>query len=320
MCAAMAEATLLAEGLQFPEGPVAMADGSIILVEIRRGTLTRVAADGTVSIVAECGGGPNGAAVGPDGAMYVCNNGGFEWHEIPGMGFLPGAQPDNYIGGRIQRVDLATGDVSTLYEACDGRPLRGPNDIVFDAHGGFWFTDLGKRHREKRTADLGGVYYATADGSSIVEAAFPLDHPNGIALSPGGDRVYAAETPTGRVWRWDVESPGVLARSSALLAGPAGATLHADLPGYQLLDSMAALADGGLALATLATGCVTIVDANGHIVRQIFPPDPDPMVTNVCFGGPGNATAYVTASLAGKLWAIDLSADGIAGLTLANTA
>ena len=60
---------LVAENLQFPEGPIAMNDGSVILTEIKRGTLTRVAPDGTVSIVAKVGGGPHGAAIGPDGAL-----------------------------------------------------------------------------------------------------------------------------------------------------------------------------------------------------------------------------------------------------------
>ena len=72
------ELKLIADGLQFPEGPVAMADGSVILVEIRRGTLTRVTPDGKRSTVAELGGGPNGTAIGPDGAAYICNN-GFAW-------------------------------------------------------------------------------------------------------------------------------------------------------------------------------------------------------------------------------------------------
>ena len=54
-------------GLQFPEGPVALADGSTLVVEIRRGTLSRVGADGVVTVVADLGGGPNGAAIGPDG-------------------------------------------------------------------------------------------------------------------------------------------------------------------------------------------------------------------------------------------------------------
>ncbi|MCH2100247.1 MAG: SMP-30/gluconolactonase/LRE family protein, partial [Pseudomonadales bacterium] len=58
----------LAKGLRFPEGPIALPGGDVLLVEIARGTLTRVALDGTVSVVANLGGGPNGAAIGPDGA------------------------------------------------------------------------------------------------------------------------------------------------------------------------------------------------------------------------------------------------------------
>ena len=81
----MAEIREITSGLQFPEGPIAMPDGSVILVEIKRGTVSRVAANGKVQVVAKTGGGPNGAAIGPDGKLYVCNNGGFEWHEIGGM-------------------------------------------------------------------------------------------------------------------------------------------------------------------------------------------------------------------------------------------
>ncbi len=97
----MSELTVLATGLRFPEGPIAMADGSVLLVEIARGTLSRVA-DGEVSVVAELGGGPNGAAIGPDGACYVCNNGGFRWIETRNRIF-PGDEPENYSGGRIEK-------------------------------------------------------------------------------------------------------------------------------------------------------------------------------------------------------------------------
>ena len=66
---------IIAEGLAFPEGPVAMPDGSVLFVEIAGGCLSRVLASGKVERVAELGGGPNGAAIGPDGHGYVCNNG-----------------------------------------------------------------------------------------------------------------------------------------------------------------------------------------------------------------------------------------------------
>src|SRR5258708_40343119 len=69
----------LASGLQFPEGPIALPDGSVIVVEMRRQTLSRVTPGGQVEIIAELGGGPNGAALGPDGRLYVANNGGACW-------------------------------------------------------------------------------------------------------------------------------------------------------------------------------------------------------------------------------------------------
>src|SRR5271165_6850535 len=64
----VSEFRVVADGLEYPEGPVYQSDGSILLVEIHKGTLTRVSADGTKQTVANLGGGPNGAAIGPDGA------------------------------------------------------------------------------------------------------------------------------------------------------------------------------------------------------------------------------------------------------------
>ena len=101
------EVTVIATELAFPEGPIALPDGSIVLVEIQAGRLTRVR-DGVKQTIAELGGGPNGAAIGPDGHCYVCNNGGFEWLERNGKTY-PGEQPESYTGGSIQKVDLQTG-------------------------------------------------------------------------------------------------------------------------------------------------------------------------------------------------------------------
>ena len=94
---------IVAEGLAFPEGPVWMEDGSIILVEIAKGCISRVWGDGKTEVIATPGGGPNGAAIGPDGALWVCNNGGFIFHEREGL-VIPGHCPDDYSGGRIERV------------------------------------------------------------------------------------------------------------------------------------------------------------------------------------------------------------------------
>jgi gluconolactonase len=289
------EIVTLATGLRFPEGPVAMPDGSVILVEIARKTLSRVGPDGRVDVLAELGGGPNGAAVGPGGKVYVTNNGGFEWVERPGRLF-PAAQARDYTGGSIQVVDPRTGKFETLYEACDGRRLRGPNDLVFDGAGGFWFTDLGKVR--ERDADRGAVYYARADGSLIREAIFPLERPNGIGLSPDERTLYVVETPTARCWAFRLSAPGEIESANGPYRGEKGRCL-AGLGGYQMFDSLAVDAEGHVCVATLITGAVSDLWPDGSRVDQYRLPDM--MVTNVCFGGPDLRTAFATLSMGGTL-------------------
>ena len=286
---------IVATGLMFPEGPIAMPDGTVLVVEIARGTLSRVTTDGRVEVVAKTGGGPNGAAIGPDGKCYICNNGGFEWVERRGR-IYPGDQADNYAGGRIERVDLDTGEVEVLYTEAGGVPLRGPNDIVFDATGGFWFTDHGKTRARER--DRTGVFYAKADGSHIEEAIFPLEAPNGIGLAPNEDELYVAETPTGRLWAFPLSAPGKLAVERA--DRPDGGRLvRPARQGYFLFDSLAVDADGDVCIATIIDGGITVLSPTGGEPR--FVPMPDRLTTNICFGGPNLETAYITLSATGQL-------------------
>jgi gluconolactonase len=301
----------IANGLRFPEGPIAMPDGSILLVEIERRTLSRVAKDGKVTVVAETGGGPNGAAIGPDGHCYVTNNGGFEWIRDAG-GLRPHTQAKDYTSGSIQRVNLSTGKVESLYTKGPNHKLNGPNDLVFDAHGGFYFTDLGKRR--DREMDQGCVYYAKADGSSIVEIAFPMMTPNGCGLSPDGKVLYVAETWTGRVWAFDIEAPGKVKRQP--WPSPSGGRLVAGVGGFNNFDSLAVDAAGNVCVATLFNPGITSIAPSGSFKHVPIPGDP--YCTNVCFGGPGLKTAFVTLSMTGKLVALDWEGSG-AKLNYLNT-
>lgn len=305
---------VVAEGLAFPEGPVAMVDGSVLIAEIRTGTVARVRDDGSVTRIAELGGGPNGAALGPDGRLYVCNNGGSTWSQtddglsFPGRALAVGGnQPPDYTGGSIQVLDLETGAFEDLYTECDGNPLRAPNDIVFDADGGFYFTDSGKRR--ERDWDYGGLYYATPDGSEIHELIHPLTLANGVGLSPDGDRVYVAETTTARVWWWAIEAPGRLAPGKG--PGVDGASLLTTLTGYQLIDSLAVEAEGNVCLATINFGGITVVSPDGEIVERVKVADDDPITTNICFGGEGMRTAYVTSAGRGRLYAAEWPRPGL---------
>ena len=298
----MSDVKILATGFGFPEGPVVCKDGAIILTEIRNNQLSRVAPDGTSSVFSRCGGGPNGLAFGPDGALYLCNNGGSRYVEGYSMGIAP--HPD-YKFGYIQRVDARTGETKTLYTEVDGHKLSAPNDLVFDVHGGFYFTDMGKRLARHR--DHGGVYYALPDGSKIIEIAHPILSPNGCGLSPDGKTLYVADTEGARLWAFDIEAPGVLRKPPPYV--PHSGRIIAGLPGSARFDSLAVLANGNVTVATLNTGYITEISPGGDIVRAVKVPDIYP--TNVCFGGPGMRTAYVTLSDAGQLGTMEWPTPGL---------
>ncbi len=285
------EFEIVAEGLLYPDGPIAMADGSVILVEVARGALTRVW-DGKTEVIAQLGGGPNGAALGPDGAIYVCNNGGYEWGEIEGM-LAPQGPAAEYESGRIERVDLESGAWEQIYAAAEGEPLSGPSDLVFDRAGGFWFTDYGKSY--PRCRDHSGLYYATPDGSSIAEVVYPMSTLCGVALAPDETALYCAETLTGRLWAFDLEAPGRIAPRDALLPGRCVATL----PGLHYLGGLA-VEEGGQVCATTSFegGVRTFTVASGASEHHALP---HRLVSNICFAGPDRRDAYITLSGAGQL-------------------
>ncbi len=284
----------MATGLGFPEGPIAMPDGSVLLVEIQRERLSRVHANKSVEVVAQIGGGPNGAAIGPDGRAYVCNNGGFHWVRRSD-GWWPHGQSDDYETGRIEVVDLKTGKVERLYERCEGNKLNGPNDIVFDDSGGFYFTDLGKRR--ERDMDRGYVFWARADGTEIREVVSAMHTPNGIGLSPNGKTLYVAETDTGRLWAFDVIAPGELRKREGEL--PYGGRLVTGLGGYRRFDSLAVTESGNICVGGVDNGCIVEISPDGSFVRDH--PAPDLLTTNLCFGGEDMRTAFVTLSHGGRL-------------------
>jgi gluconolactonase len=240
--------------------------------------------------------------MGPDGWVYVCNSGGWIY-EQRGTEWWPTGQSDR--NGWIERVHVATGAVERLFDHCGKVPLRSPNDLVFDAHGGFYFTDLGKRGQ--RLIDWSSVYYASADGSAIREVIHPIITPNGCGLSPDGTTLYVAETLTGRLWAFDIEAPGQLAEGSGV--APHKGRMVAGLSGYRLLDSLAVHASGLICAASLFDSGLNVCDPVEGAIG--FTALPDPYTTNVCFDVNGSEVAYVTQSSTGRL--IEIPLHDIAG-------
>lgn len=280
---------VVAEGLQFPEGPVALPDGSVIVVEIRRQTLTRCW-KGRTEIIAHLGGGPNGAAIGPDGAVYVCNNGGFDW--VAWADRRVALPAPDYTSGRIERVDLATGRFERVYDSVGAHKLAGPNDLVFDRGGNMWFTDIGKSFERYRMHS--GLYHARPDGTSIREVVYPATSYNGVGLSPDETVVYAADTTTASLFALDLAEvkPGAPPRDGATVRRVGGGAPP------QRFDSLAVEADGRVNVATIGTGGISSISLDGTIE---FVPFPDHAVTNICFAGADMRDAYITLSETGRL-------------------
>lgn len=294
---------LVAEGLKFPEGPVPLADGSVLFVELARGTLSRAWGEGKVEVVADLGGSPNGAALGPDGRVYVCNNGGVKFVEQNGKLRPAGNLPDP---AWIEAVDLSTGKSERLYDRCGETTLRHCNDLVFDAHGGFYFTDSGKTTSSMN--ERGAVYYARPDGSQITRVAFPLTSPNGVGLSPDGTTLYVSETPTARLWAWDVLAPGKL-RKLKQNDIPHGGRFVIGSANFQRFDSLAISASGKVLVGTLTNGGISEIWPDGACMRHH--PLPDGHVTNIAFGAEDLRTAFVTLAGTGKLVALDWHEPGL---------
>ena len=285
------EFEVVAEGLRFPEGPVVMSDGSVIVVEIESKKITRCWGNGKKEVIAEPGGGPNGLAIGPDGALWVCNNGGFIYHERDGL-LIPGHCPPDYSGGRIERVDLSTGKVEVVADQCDGHPLKGPNDLVFDKAGNLYFTDLGKSYPRHR--DTGGLYFLPEGSDTVQTFDYNQISPNGIGLSPDEQTVYFADTMTARVWAYDLERPGVPKEANPFSTG----RVVAGMPDLRYFDSLAISAAGNVCVATILQGGITTVKPDGSHSHIAFP---DPFVTNIAFGGDDMMDAYITLSGTGQL-------------------
>lgn len=357
------EFTEIASGLGYPESPVPLSDGSLLVVDIKAGSLLRFRpqADGSYRAdppidlrdpIGKLGSGPNGAAIGPDGCVYVCNDGGKEFMEIPmdhnGMKWtlsVTGDAATDYAGGYIQRVHLDTSKVemwcapdsvgapivSCSRETYLTQTLSSPDDLIFDSTGGFWFTDWG--NSKKRTIQPGvprsalreitGIYYVAAGTRTPIEVIPFRSAPNGIVLTPDGkrpdsNRLYVAETYSRWVVYWELSAPGKVKCNRRTLDG---AYLLASLPGASILDSMRLDEEGNVYVATmlpkgldpLTPGGITVISPDGEILDyiELSIGIPEPLPSNLCFGGPDRKTAFITCSGTGRILSCRMKIPGL---------
>jgi gluconolactonase len=279
------DATLLASNLGFPEGPVVMPDGAIVLCDGNTGEL-RSWKDGAMGVHAHTGGSPWGAVLGSDGAIYVTQGG-----NVPGSG-------DTSAVAGIQRVN-ADGSVDLLASSIGGYELAGPNDLAFGPDGRLWFTDSGTEQDDRfEPADRApGRLFALASGGGEFLMERPEVYPNGIAFD-AQQRMYWTESAAHRVCR--------------LEGGEA--TTWCQLSDGHVPDGMAFAADGRAFVCTTISGGVTVLSAEGEVLEEIHLGE---HATNCIFAG---SALYVTATKVaeihadqrtGTFWRVDTDATGL---------
>lgn len=291
----MTEIRVLASGLQFPEGPAITPAGELVVTEIAGQKITRIGDDGATSTFADTGGGPNGCAFGPDGALYICDNGGRWPTDMPSTA---NSGPPVFGAGAILRVD-PDGSVGRYIEEVEGQPLSSPNDICFDDRGGFWFTDP-VWTTGGMEVQAGSLVHVNADGEAR-RAHTGLQFPNGLGVTDDGRFLIVCESMTGMMWGFKIIEPGSLRDQPA----PTGHIGRRSVPDGFCFD-----AEGRMIIAGHQTNCLFVLDGrDGRPLDVIELPEQGP--TNVCFGGPEFRTMYVTSSDQGNVLALDWHTPGM---------
>jgi gluconolactonase len=258
---ASSEATILAGGLEFPEGPAFDPDSDLWCVELLGGHLSRVHPREMERH--EAGGNPNGLTFDRRGRAWIANA------ELRA----------------IQRFDPVEREFTTIVGTIDGEPLDRPNDLAFDALGNLLFTCPGSSGEEPT-----GYVCCLAPDGTLTKIGEGFQFPNGLALTDGGSALVVAETERARLWKgaWDARSRRWSdPRPWADLGDPAGP------------DGMALGADGLLYVAIYSGGQVRAVAPDGRVVAAYELPGQNP--TNAAFDPSGRLGLVVTETEHGQL-------------------
>jgi gluconolactonase len=249
-------------------------------------TITQFTLDGRHQVWAETGA-PNGHKVLADGTHVVCDASQHAVLHLSDDGkMLPHAS-----------------------HQCDGKPLRGPNDLTLDTpHGGFYFTDPGDSGKDN---PIGTVHYVDAKGvTHHVDGG--LAYPNGIVLTPDGKRLYVGESQHNRVWVYDVQGPGKVSERRLFANLPVKDEQAGQIDNQP--DGMCLDQAGNLYVAHYGMKQVQVLDPAGKLVARY--PGGNLTTSNVAFGGPNHNQLFITGALGdaenrGGLFRLDLNVPGL---------
>lgn len=275
------EVRVLTSELRFPEGPSYLGDGAVLVAEMKGESVTRVDPDGTVTVVGDCGGAPNGSAAGAAGECYVANNGGLS---AEGMGYW---YAPRQFDGCVQRVDL-DGTVSTVSGPLPGATPHRPNDLCFGPDGTLYVTDSAN-WEDLRNINPGQLLAIGADGVLRQSVEIP-GMPNGVASTPDG-RLLVTQSLARKVLSWELEG-GELRESTVFAKLPSG-----------MPDGLCVDAAGNVYVCGSIGNAVFVYGPDGELTDTIETGE-DSQPTNCCIGDDG--TLYVTYGIAGQLVAMEL--------------
>ena len=281
-------------GLGFPEAPVALPDGSWLVVEMtpETGCITHLSADGKSHQRLARTGRPNGLACDRDGVIWIAET---AQHAV--MRMAPADQPE------------------VIATACAGEPFLFLNDLVFAPNGDLYVTDSGilldevapggVLHPEYRSLRYDGRVYRIDPRSREVEVIDRgLLFTNGLAFGPDS-ALYVNETLTGNIYRYDYRNGRVTGRRERF----GNVIEHFDVTQLKGPDGMKFAADGTLYAAVFGQGDVTVLGRNGGVVKRIKTQGMHP--TNLAFALPGAQQIYVTEVESGSVQIFDVGTDGL---------
>ncbi len=244
----------IAGGFEFPEGPCFDAEGRCHLVEMQSGWITRIGPAGKVDRLFNTGGSPNGLAIDGAGAMWIAEAG----------------------LGKLMRY--AAGSLSEVVGEWDGRPLQGPNDLVFHPGGAIYMTGPGGSNVDTPV----GVVYRIEPGGALDVVAEGMRFPNGLVLSADASLLYVAETCAQKILVFEVLADGSLSAPEDFAPTPGG------VGG----DGVCLDVEGNLYVAHFGTGTIPVFSPTGELLDTL--PAGGMKPTNVAFGGDALEELWVT--------------------------
>ena len=207
------------------------------------------------------------------------------------------------MGHRVVEMTTKGEIVRVVAEKFEGKPIDGPNDVVTDAKGGFYFTDPQFTMEAKKFQPGRGVYYVNLKGQ-IKRITEPNEFamPNGILLSPDGKTLYinncyddeswfpVNSQKENFVWAYDVNEDG------SIKNGRKFAQLHLtpevlDRKGKSSsADGMAIDKQGNIYICTYSG--VQIFNNKGEYLGNINLPQ---FPVSLCFGDADMKTLYIVS-------------------------